>query len=76
MNNILEIPKNLIKEKKLVIVPKREYDEFLQWRKAVKFFIPTYAQKRELRDARADYKKGKYIRFNALKRKLATGSKR
>lgn len=76
MEKALEIPKNLIKEKKLVIVPKREYDEFLQWRKVIKFFTPTSAQKRELRDARADYKKGKYIKFNALKRKLATGSKR
>ena len=76
MKKVLEIPKNLIKEKKLIIVPKRDYDEFLRWRKTIKFFTPTTAQKKDFIAARRDYKKGKFTTLHALKRELGRSSKR
>lgn len=38
--------------------------------KTFKLFTPTAAQKRDLKRARQDYIKGKYLTINELKRKL------
>lgn len=68
----ITIPKNLIKED-LVIIPRKEYEEFSNWReviKSFKLFTPTAAQKRDLKKARQDYKKGEYLTIDELKRKL------
>jgi len=73
MSNVLTIPKKLAEKGDLMLVPLEDYREFSDWRKFVKqfkAFIPTVAEKRELRKAREDYKKGKFITINELKRKL------
>lgn len=51
----------------LVVIPREEYEEFLQWQKAIrpprilKTFKPTPTQLRDMKRGREDYKKGKYI---------------
>ncbi len=54
MINIVTIPKKLAKKGELVLVPKKEYQEFFAWKKAVKirgyerwFWTPEW-QKKEL----------------------------
>jgi hypothetical protein len=69
----ITIPRKITKGEELIIVPRKEYEEFSQWRgviKTFKTFSPTPAQKRALREAREDYKKGKYVSLNELKRQL------
>lgn len=66
----ITIPKKITKGEELVIIPKKEYEEFSSWRKMVKIFIPTEVQKRDLKKAREDYKKGNYFKIDELKRKL------
>lgn len=71
---IITIPKNLIKNDDLVIIPRKEYEEFSQWKnmaKSFKTFTPTAAQKRDLKRAREDYKQKKYLTLDEFKRKLA-----
>ena len=49
----ITIPKNLIKNDDLVIIPRKEYEEFYQWKEAAKsfkIFTPTAAQKEILRE--------------------------
>jgi len=72
----ITIPKELAKQKELVVVPRKEYEEFTAWKKAVKVkvFIPTSAERRDLKIAREDFKKGRYTSWNELKRKLASNS--
>ena len=75
----LIIPKELAKKGDLVLVPLVEYKEFFDWRKSAKqfkTFVPTAREKMELRRAREDYKKGKFISVNELKRKLEIKNKR
>ena len=51
----------------------KEYEEFSRWRAFIgsfKTFTPTAAEKRDLKKAREDYKKGNYISIDELKRKL------
>lgn len=69
----ITIPKNLIKNDELVVIPRKEYEEFSQWKdiiKSFKVFTPTKKQKTELERARKDYKEKKYLTLNELKRKL------
>ena len=73
MEKIITIPKEITKKGDLVLIPRKEYEEILEWReviKSFKLFIPTAAQKKDLRKARQDYKKGRYLTINELKRKL------
>ena len=73
------IPKELAQKGDLVLVPLIEYQEFSDWRKSSKQFknyFPTSAEKMELQRARKDYKKGKFITLNELKRKLEIKNKR
>ena len=70
----ITIPKNLIKNDDLVIIPRKEYEEFYQWKETAKLFktfIPTVAQKRDLKKAREDYKQKKYLTLDEFKRRLA-----
>jgi len=73
MERVITIPKELARRDDLVIIPRREYEEFSQWRTVMKSFptfTPTTAQKRDLKKAREDYKKGNYMTLDELKRKL------
>lgn len=50
MNKVLEIPKELIKEGRLIIVPQKEYKAFLNWREETKDVLIKIARgERELR---------------------------
>ena len=69
----ITIPKNLIKNDDLVVIPRKEYEEFYQWKetgKMFKTFTPTAAQKKDFKKAREDYKQKKYITLDEFKRRL------
>ena len=70
----ITIPKNLIKNDDLVVIPRKEYEEFYQWKKTAKLFktfTPTATQKRDLARAREDYKQKKYLTLDEFKHRLA-----
>ena len=63
----ITIPKKLVEKEKLVTIPRKEYEEFSSWRKfmgSFKTFTPTAVEKRELKRAREDYQKRKYLTIN------------
>lgn len=73
----LTIPKEMMKkDDELVLVPRNEYKAFLQWRKIAeqprkfKTFKPTLIELKDLKKAREDYKKGKYMTLDEFERKL------
>ena len=69
---LIAIPPKL-KENDLVAISRKEYEEFSDWRKFVKSFkiyIPTAAEKRMIKRAREDYKKGNYLTIGEFKHKL------
>lgn len=74
--NIVTIPKKITQGTELVVIPRERYEEFVRWQKAVKpprifkMFKPTPAQLRDLKSARADYKKGNYMTIDELKHRL------
>ena len=53
------LSKNLIKNDNWVVIPRKEYEEFYEWKETArlfKTFAPTAAQKETLKKARDDYK--------------------
>ena len=68
---VITIPKNLIKNDDLVVIPRREYEEFLRFRfSKIKEVNMTSQQKRILAQARKNLKKGKFLAIYELKEKL------
>lgn len=75
---MLTTTKTRAKTREFVVVPRAEYEEFSRWRKATKTsrprvfkeFTPSAAELRDLKRAREDYKRGKYMTLDELKRNL------
>lgn len=66
---LLTIPKTLIKEGDLIIIPRKEYESLLELKK-IKEFMPTPAQKRALARAEKNLKRGKTLSYNEFTKKL------
>lgn len=71
--DIITIPKKLAQKEDLVVVPRKEYEEFTQWRKAFRAPVvkPTRAELRALERGRREMREGKYVEWSKLKRELA-----
>ena len=65
----ITIPKNLIKNDDLVILPRKEYERLLIAR-LIPEFQPTTAEKKDLARARKNRAQGSFLTFNELKHKL------
>ena len=68
MEKVVSIPKELSKEGDLVVIPRVQYEEFLHWKKSIKTYKPSAAEKKALKEARRDFAQGKYLRLEGLKR--------
>ena len=74
----LTIPKTLTKHGDLVVIPRREYEEFSHWKKSVKvrledqwFWTPAWQEKE--READGDIRAGRVTEpFSSYKKLLAT----
>lgn len=66
----ITISENLIKNNDLIIIPRREYEELLDFKKVISknqaWFWTKEWQKKE-REANEDIKKGKYKEFKNVK---------
>ncbi len=65
----ITIPKKLIKESDLVIIPRKEYEKLLTQR-LIPEFRPTAAEKKDLARARRNRARGNFLTIDELKRKL------
>lgn len=59
--SIVTIPKNLIKEGELILMPRKEYEEYLFFKKAVPIGKMTRSEKKAITEGRRQIKSGKYI---------------
>ena len=67
--NTITIPRNLIKNDDLVIVPRKEYEKLLSSR-LIPEFQPTTAEKKDLARARKNRAQGNFLTIDELKHKL------
>jgi len=67
----ITISKKITKEKDLVIIPRREYEEFLELKKIIPIVKPTHSELRAITKGRREMQKGHYITWQKLKHELA-----
>ena len=65
----ITIPKKITKGEELVIIPRKDYEKLLEL-KRIPEFQPTAAQKKALKRARENRKRGNFLILNELKQKL------
>lgn len=69
--NIISIPKEFIKEKELVLIPRRKLEELVRLAKRnIKEVVFTPAQKKVLQTARRNKQAGSILTFDELKDRL------
>jgi hypothetical protein len=71
----ITIPRELVKDRDLVAVPRVAYKQFLSWLKSVKLFKPTVLEKKALQRSRRNFAKGEYTTLDKLKNDLAAGNR-
>jgi len=59
------------KEKELVLIPRKAYEEFLALKKMIKIVKPTKIELRAIERGKKEIKKGKYILWHEFKQELA-----
>lgn len=67
--NTITIPRNLIKNDDLVIVPRKEYEKLLTAR-LIPEFQSTTAEKKDLARARKNRAQGNFLTIDELKHRL------
>lgn len=65
----VKIPKSLAQMGDLMLVSKKEYESFLDF-KRIKEFTPTPEERKALRKSRLNRKNGNYLTLNEFKNKL------
>lgn len=69
--SVVTIPKQLMREKELVLIPKKEYEALLDWKgKSFKVAKPTKAELKAIERGRREIKLGKYESWEKVKHEL------
>lgn len=69
--SVITIPRQLIREKELVLIPKKEYDELLERKKRTfKVAKPTKAELKIIARGRREIRLGKYEPWEKVKHEL------
>ncbi|MDP3792144.1 MAG: hypothetical protein Q8Q89_00205 [bacterium] len=68
--SVITIPKQLMREKELVLIPKKEHEELLGLKKVIKVVKPTAAEKRAIERGRKEMVKGDFVTLEGLKKEL------
>ena len=71
--SVVNVPSKVTKGEDLVIIPRSEYEALSQLKKIYEF-APTADQKRALKLARENRKRGKVLTLDELKLRLASSS--
>ncbi|TRZ78662.1 hypothetical protein D4R87_00135 [bacterium] len=69
MPKVITISKQFIKKDELIIMPRREYDEYLFLKKIVSV-NPTLSEKKAIAEGKKEIQNGDYISLKQLKNEL------
>ena len=62
----ITIPKKITKGEELIIIPRKEYEEYLELRKVIPLVKMTASEKRKWERAKKDYEQEKYVTLEKL----------
>ena len=69
--NVVTIPKKLPQKGELVLIPRKEYEEFLEFRKMIPIVKASPSELRIIKRSEKEIREGKYIPWHEFKRELA-----
>jgi len=75
-SSIVTIPKKVSGGEELVVIPRKQYETLLRRQKVVPVIKMTSTQKKDLEEARREYKKGEYITLEQLEHELGITPKK
>lgn len=64
------IPKTFTRQDDLIVIPRKEYEELLDSKRAYPVFEPTKSDLKALAQARKEFKEGKLIEWEVVKNEL------
>ena len=70
MEKVITLSKKLLSEGNLVVIPRKDYEEYLELKKIVPMVTATAAEKRSIREGRKQIKNGKYLSLIKLRHAL------
>jgi len=70
MNKAVAIPKELSRNGDLIVIPRSDYEEFLQLKKIIPLVELTLSERKAIKEAKKEIKQGKYSTLNQLKDEL------
>lgn len=70
MERAITIPKNLAGKEDLIIIPRKDYEEYLSLKKLVPMAKPTRAEKKAIQEGKKEIRQGSYITSRKLRRVL------
>ena len=70
MSRVITIPKELFDKGGLVIIPRSDYEEFLDLKKTIHLVEATASEKKAIKSGRKQVRQGKYINSKQLKNEL------
>lgn len=70
MNKVVTIPKELSRNRDLIVMPRSDYEEFLQFKKIIPLIELTSSERKAIEEAKKEIKQGKYLTLNQLKDEL------
>lgn len=69
--SVITIPKQLVRNDDLVVIPKKEYEELLGWKnRSFKTVKPTKADLKIMARGRNEVARGDYVTLEELKKEL------
>lgn len=74
--NTITIPKNLIKNDDLVIVPRKEYENLLSRQKMIPVARLSLSEKKLLEKARKEMDRGEYLTLKELEHDLGIANRK
>lgn len=70
MEKAITLSKKLLSEGNLVVIPRKDYEEYLELKKIVPMVTATSAEKRAIQEGRKQIKSGKYLSLGKLRHAL------
>jgi hypothetical protein len=72
MQKVITIPRELVKEGDLVVMPRAEYEEYLGLKKIIPIIMASRAERKAIKEGRREIQKGKYLTLQQFKNEVAS----
>ena len=70
MEKIITIPKQLLEKGELIIIPRKEYEDYLRIKKIIPLVKASSSERGAIKEGRKEIKSGNYLTLKQLRNEL------